>query len=243
MNKEEKRVVEKFFANFPVCHAIPRANEALAIRTVKLLPPILDLGCGDGRFALFTFGRTKIEVGLDKDSKEATKAKKTGTYKKAVVGDAANIPLANESFASVIANSVLEHVKNLDKALTEVARILQKSGLFVLTVPTPLVSRYQFWAKFIPGYTWFKKRLWRHINYFGKGQWQKKLKKAGFKLVSVRKTNSKSALSWADVFFPLWMIGPIKQVLPFLERRKVFGFDKEGATLLIVAKKNEASQN
>jgi len=230
-------VIEKFFAHFSVCHAIPRTNEALAIKTVKLALPILDLGCGDGQFALFTFGRKKIEAGLDKKGRKTAKAVESGAYKKVVVADAANMPFEDKSFASVVSNSVLEHVENLNKVLKEAARILRKRGLLVLTVPTPLVSRYQFWAKFIPGYAEFKRRLWRHINYFGEREWRRRLKKANFEVVLVKRTNSKSAIFWADVFFPLWPIGPLKQVVSFLEKRKVFGFDKKGATLLIVAKK------
>lgn len=237
MKSQEKKIVEKFFTHFPPAHAIPRANEALAIRTVKLVPPILDLGCGDGKFALFTFGRRKIEVGLDQNKKEVAKAQKLGVYKKVVVGDAAQMPFADGSFATVLANSVLEHVENLDGVLAEVARVLAKTGLFVLTVPTPLVSQYQFWSRFIPGWAEFKKRLWRHINYFGEGEWRKKLEEAGFRLVLVEKTNSKAAITWADTLFPLFLMGPLKPLIPFLEKRKVFGLNPEGATLLIVAEK------
>lgn len=236
MNKEERKVVEKFFAHFHVSHAIPRANEALAMRTVKLTPPILDLGCGDGKFALFAFGRKQIEVGLDKDKNEATKAEKSGAYKKVVVANGVDMPFEEESFSSVFANSVLEHVTNLDKVLTEIARVLHQGGIFTFTVPTPLVSDYQFW-RFIPGYVEFKKRLWQHTNYFGEKEWQKRLEKVGFKIVLVKRTNSKSAISSADLFLPLVLIGPLRWTISFLEKRKVFGFDKEGATLLIVARK------
>jgi len=236
MKKEEQKIVGKFFAYFPVSHAIPRANEALAVKTVKLPSPVLDLGCGDGRFALFTFGPKKIEVGLDKDKKGVTKAERSGVYKKVVVADAVKMPFRGGSFASVVANSVLEHLENLDKALVEIARVLKKGGFLVLTVPTPLVSDYQFW-RFIPGYAEFKRKFWRHINYFGKKEWQKRLEKAGFKLISVRRTNSKSAIAMADLFFPLVPIGPLKKAISFLEKRKVFGFSKDGATLLMVAEK------
>jgi len=237
MKKEEKTLISNFFTHFPPSHAIPRANEALVIRRVKLTAPVLDLGCGDGKFALFTFGRQQIEVGLDWNEKEVAKAEKIGAYKKFVVADASKMPFADGSFGSVFSNSVLEHIVNLNQALIEVARVLRKGGVFALTVPTPLVSDYQFWAKFIPGYTEFKRRLWQHINYFEKREWQERLEKAGFKIVLVKRTNSKSAISWADIFFPLAPIGPLKQVLPFLEKRKVFGFSKKGATLLIVAEK------
>lgn len=231
-------MIEKFFARLPVSHAIPRANEALAIKTVRLTPPVLDLGCGDGEFALLTFGRKKIDVGLDKNEKELTKARKAGVYKDVINADASKMPFNNNSFRSVIANSTLEHVADLDKILVGIMRILKKGGILVLTVPTPLVSDYQFWARFIPRYAWFKRKLWQHINYFEEGEWRRRLKKAGLKVDLVKRTNSQTAISWADIFFPLWFVGPLKQVVTFLEKRKVFGFNKQGATFLIVAKKS-----
>jgi len=237
MTKEERKMIKKFFAYLPISHAIPRANEALAIKTVRLTPPVLDLGCGDGKFALLAFGRKKIDVGLDKGRREIIKARKAGVYKDVVNADAVKMPFENNSFRSVITNSALEHIEDLGQVLGEIARILKKGGILVLTVPTPLVSDYQFWARFIPGYAEFKRKLWRHINYFEEGEWRQQLKKAGFKTDLIKRTNSQSAIIWADIFFPLWFVGPMKPVVSFLEKREVFGFDKKGATLLIVAKK------
>jgi len=241
MKKKDREIIEKFFAYFSPCHAIPRANEALAIKTIPLKSPILDLGCGDGRFALFTFGENKIEVGLDCSSGELEKARKSKAYQKLVLANASNMPFADESFSSVIANSVLEHVEELDKVLAEVFRILKKEGIFVLTVPTPKVSFYQFWSGFIPGYAEFKRKFWRHINYFEEEEWQKRLRGVGFKTILIKRTNSKNAVMWADIFFPLALIGSLKWVVPFLleEKRRIFGFAENGATLVIVAKKTK----
>lgn len=237
MKKEEIKVIKKFLAHFPVYHAIPRANEALVIRKIKFLPPVLDLGCGDGKFALFTFGQKKIEVGLDQNKKEINKAKKSQVYQKVVLAEADKMPFADENFGSVISNSVIEHVVNLDQVLKEAARVLKKRGFFVLTVPTPLLSEYQFWSRFIPGYAEFKRKLWRHINYFGEKEWRRQLTKAGFKVVEVKKTNSKPAILWADLFFPFLFLGPLENLFLFLKKRRVFGFNKKGATLVVIAKK------
>lgn len=237
MKNQEKKLIENFFATFPPTHAIPRTNEALGMKTVRLTPPILDLGCGDGKFALLTFGPKKITVGLDTQPEKIAQAQKSQAYLKTVVAPGEKMPFKDREFATVLANSVLEHVDDLERILREVARILRPGGTLALTVPTPLVSKYQFWSKFIPGWAKFKEKLWRHLNYFGERQWRKKLEKAGFKLARVEKTNSKQALFWADIFFPFFALGSIKKVVPFLEKRKVFGQSSDGATLLIVAKK------
>lgn len=237
MVKKDQDLIEKFFSIFPVCHAIPRINEALVIKTIKLIPPVLDLGCGDGKFALLAFGKKEIDVGLDQDRKALEKAEKSGAYKKVVYANAEKMPFEKKIFYTVIANSVLEHVTNLDLVLREIHRVLNRGGILILTVPTPLVCHYLFFSKFIPFYAFFKRKIWRHINYFGERQWLRKLKNSGFKVESIRKTNSKNAILWADIFFPLTIFGPIKWVINFLEKRKIFGENKNGATLVITAKK------
>jgi SAM-dependent methyltransferase len=46
-----------------------------------------------------------------------------------------DIPMADESFDVIMANHILEHVDNLDKALSEVYRVLKKGGCAILISP------------------------------------------------------------------------------------------------------------
>lgn len=239
MNKAEQIIVNKFFQSFAPTHAIVRVNEALFFKRLKLKPPILDLGCGDGKFALLTFGQKRIDMGLDVDRKQLNKAMKIKSYKKVMVSNASQIPFGKGSFNSIISNSVLEHVENLDNVLKESYRVLGKKGELAITVPTPVISQYFFWSKFIPGWAAFKNRLWKHVNFFDEPVWRNKLKKAGFTIVKIEKTNSKKAIFWADVLFFLFPIGSLAVFMPFLQKKKVFGLDKYGGTLLILAQKNE----
>ncbi|MBP9069683.1 MAG: class I SAM-dependent methyltransferase [Bacteroidia bacterium] len=48
-----------------------------------------------------------------------------------VVGDAQNLPFANESFDLAYMNAVLEHVPDPGKAFAQVARVLKKDGVFI----------------------------------------------------------------------------------------------------------------
>lgn len=45
--------------------------------------------------------------------------------------DVMNIPYEDESFDMVIANSMLYHVANLSKAISEVKRVLKTGGIFL----------------------------------------------------------------------------------------------------------------
>jgi SAM-dependent methyltransferase len=63
-----------------------------------------------------------------------------------IVGDIYKIPLQDNSFNSVICSSVLEHVKDLHKAVKEIYRILNPKGVVFVMVP----STYPYHAR--PGH-------------------------------------------------------------------------------------------
>lgn len=56
-------------------------------------------------------------------------------YKPDILGDAENIPCEDEKYDCAICFELLEHVKNPDKVLKEISRILKTNGLFFLSMP------------------------------------------------------------------------------------------------------------
>lgn len=52
-----------------------------------------------------------------------------------IVGDAENLPFKSQSFESVVCTQVFEHLKNPQKAADEIARVLKKGGVCLLSVP------------------------------------------------------------------------------------------------------------
>lgn len=52
-----------------------------------------------------------------------------------IIGDAEILPLADETFDSVVYTQVLEHLPNPSKAIKEFYRILKKPGYALITVP------------------------------------------------------------------------------------------------------------
>jgi len=98
---------------------------------------ILELGCGSA--ALWTKNRerisstwhltlTDLSPGMVREAKEATKGI-DATFNYEVV-DAQTIPFEDASFDVVIANHMLYHVPKLDKAISEVRRVLKPGGHF-----------------------------------------------------------------------------------------------------------------
>lgn len=234
--KTDNTIIDQFLATFAPAHAIPRINEALEIRKLPFISPILDFGCGDGRYAKILFEKNKVDVGLDPNPAEIKKAVFNKVYQVVATEYGNQMSFPSGKFKTVLANSVMEHIVNLDEVLAEINRVMVKNGKFVLTVPTPLVSKYLLF-NFIPGYAKFKEKLWRHYNYFGEEKWRERLTKAGFKIEQITKTNSKKAIMVADLFFPLFPLGPLPFFADTLKKMNIFGNDNRGATLVIVAVK------
>lgn len=120
--------------NPPMC--LWRAWELAAYRRHRLIEPVLDIGCGDGRFFRQVFPGIGQVVGVDHDSETAAAARKSGAYQAVHVAPADRIPLADESFASAFANCSLEHMDNLPGVLREIHRLLRPGGSFLFSVVT-----------------------------------------------------------------------------------------------------------
>ena len=99
----------------------------------------LDLGCGDGKLTgvILSWTGPRLLVGVDPDPFETGAAYKTGLYEAVHTAPGHAIPELDGSFDFVIANSVLEHIPDLEPVLREVGRLLRPGGTFLFTVPGP----------------------------------------------------------------------------------------------------------
>ncbi len=118
-----------------LAHTIWRAQELSLFRrhAARVAAPLVDFGCGDGSFAS-ALGLTPA-YGVDNDPEALAIAEGYGIYGGLVRATPAGIPLPDGAAASVLSNSVLEHVVDLDAVLAEVRRILAPGGAFLFTVP------------------------------------------------------------------------------------------------------------
>lgn len=140
---------------------------------------ILDLGCGEGEIAQEVFGK-QLEWGLDNDREMVKKAKQSGMYRQVILGDAAKIPLKSKTVDLVFANSVLEHIKDIDKVLAEVRRVLKPGGLFIATMPSDQLTGYLGWGRLYA--QWFNQK-YHHYHLYSLKEWKERLSQAGLKLV------------------------------------------------------------
>ena len=115
---------------------------------------ILDVGCGDGLFAKILFEKAtgQIDTGIDFDIVELEKAKKTGMYKRLVNCSITDMPLQDNCYDTIFSNSVLEHIPNLDRAISEIGRILKPEGKLIFTVPSQYLSEHLFFSALLKMY-------------------------------------------------------------------------------------------
>ncbi len=196
----------------PLSWAIIRNEECKLLSKRILNPPILEIGCGDGFVTQLAFGkRLKIDVGIDLDPKEISRAQKTNIYKRLEQVDILHNHYPNSSFNTVFANSVLEHIKDLDTTLSEIYRLLKKGGQFInaspITTYTELLFYYRVFSFLKLGY--LAKLYGKLINdvFFHRHlltpqEWRKKLEKVGFRVEILTTYLSPHAIALHDFFLP-----------------------------------------
>lgn len=199
-----------FLGLLPSFQAVFRAAEAQGLVSLedKWSEPVLDLGCGDGIFGSVFLGRGRKIVGFDLNQSALDQAIKRGIYASLIQGDARKLPFSDNTFASVLANSSLEHMTNLEQVLKEIQRVVRRGGRLVLSAPSEKREKYFLLGK---GENWF----FKHINCWSGKTWVEKLKNVGFSRVEYQYVGSRTTCLIGDLLLPLGLVG-------FMER-KIFG--------------------
>jgi SAM-dependent methyltransferase len=159
-----------------------RAAEIAALREQAYEEPVLDLGCGDGLITAQVL--TEVEIGLDPDCDALQRAARFGIYRQLVPEPAASAPVPAGSIATIISNSVLEHIPDLDYSLAAAHRILRPGGRLIFTAPA---EAFNDWLA-IPqsSYIAWRNKHFVHLNIWSLVEWKQHLIRAGFEVEQVR---------------------------------------------------------
>lgn len=177
-----------------------RTLETECIRRVmkgrKIKSPSLDLGCGDGKITNYLFGKT-FTYGLDNDEiGDVMMARKNKIYKKILIENATKISLKNNSVNFIFSNSVLEHIPDLENVLSEASRILNKSGYFLMSVPTDGFKKNLYFSN--PIYSYFRNKMLNHYHLYNLKKWTSILNKYNLEVVKYEYCISKDQLRHWD---------------------------------------------
>lgn len=173
--------------------AILRSVECKFMGRIPRVPPVLDIGCGDGHFASVAYD-TPLDVGIDvmrRDLREAAK-RRPSPYKHVMFANAITLPFADEAFSTVVSNCVIEHIPDLDATLREISRVLRPGGTFATTLPSEHYPEYLFGAtalrnlglpRLARAYGDFFNTISHHFHVYPPSVWKERLAAVRLQLV------------------------------------------------------------
>jgi SAM-dependent methyltransferase len=174
--------------DLPAFRALLRAVEARFYQ--DLLPleePVLDVGCGDGHFASVAFPRP-LDTGIDPAAAVLHEARERGAYSLLAQAMGNALPYARGAFATVVSNSVLEHIPDVELVLLEISRVLRPGGRFIFCVPGDRFSELLLFTQLFrqlrieglaAAYERYFNRISRHHHCDGPDVWADRLARAG----------------------------------------------------------------
>lgn len=187
----EDDILWRHVRDLPAFRALLRATEGKLYQ--DLLPldePVLDVGCGDGHFAAAALGGTTrpLAAGIDPSRDILREAARRGAYQLLAQASGDRLPFADSSFATVVSNSVLEHIPDVEPVLAEIARVLRPSGKLIFCVPSDHFTELLFFPQVLRSlriesiahaYQVYFNHIARHYHCDGPLTWQERLAHAG----------------------------------------------------------------
>jgi len=102
---------------------------------------LVDLGCGKGVLIKEINSKLKVKksnlFGVDQSKVTVNKLNKEG-FRNVSRSYVEKLPFSDEQFDIVILAEVIEHLRNRDKSILEIKRILKKKGLLIISFPNYL---------------------------------------------------------------------------------------------------------
>ncbi|HEX2322757.1 MAG TPA: class I SAM-dependent methyltransferase [Streptosporangiaceae bacterium] len=122
---------------------IDRAHEKINLPVLwEMLPPpgarTLDLACGEGRLSRLLKARQHQVVGVDASPTMVRLAADDPDAALVLLGDATELPFADNAFDLVVAYMCLHDIDDMPQAFRELARVLAPDGRTCLAIPHPI---------------------------------------------------------------------------------------------------------
>lgn len=204
-------------SELPYFRGFLRSIEGKYFRELQIENPVLDLGCGDGHFSARTFSIKQMQ-GIDPSFKSLLSAKIYNFYSGMICTEGNHLPYKDNSYKTIISNSVLEHIPDVDSVIFEAARVLRPGGKFIITVPnsnfTNNLSIALFFDRlgiksFANVYRKFFNWISRHYHPDTTEQWLERIKKQDLKIRdqwNYFPPASLRILEWGHYFgLPFWL--------------------------------------
>lgn len=154
-----------------------RAAELQVLRRCRFQAPVLEIGCGSGRFTKLLMAH--VDWGIDLNPREvALCTRRNGMYGRVACMDARSLEFADGAFATVFANCVIEHIPDLPRVLAECRRVLRPGGTLIATVPLVEMNRHLLLES--AWYARMRAAQLQHRHILAESEWVAALSRAGF---------------------------------------------------------------
>ena len=141
-----------------------RSSTVIGLLNAKIGETILDVGCGNARDIKQIVGSGATVVGVDLSHEMINEAMREFTEAESVnvqleIGDVTMLRFPAESFDKILCSEVIEHVPDLERAISEMYRVLKPGGYLVVSSPNRHswygFDRFVIWSKIL-------RRKWDH---------------------------------------------------------------------------------
>lgn len=147
---------------------------------------VLDVGCGDGGFALELHKKGAQAVAVDPDWEMIQAAKRRFLDGRADIALAAaageRLPFADGSFDVVVAKTVLCFAEDAAAFVAEMARVLRPDGCLVIGE----LGKWSWWAAERRLRGWLGSPLWRRAHFWTPGELRRLASSAGLTVGQLR---------------------------------------------------------
>ena len=165
---------------------------------------LLDVGCGDGDLALELAKRGAIVTGLDANPAMLTAARRRtealGTPLCFIEGNAERLPLEKATFDFVVAVTLLCFVRDAERAVTEMARVLKPGGRLMIGE----LGRWNLWAAQRRIRGWMGNPTWRAATFHTARELRGLAITAGLDVTEIR-----GAIHYPPCGIPAKLLAPI----------------------------------
>jgi len=128
---------------------------------------LLDIGCGPGIHMKKYIERGAEGFGIDISSKMIALAKEHCPDADFKTGSIYNLEFDDSYFDILTASFVLDHVKDIEKAVKEMKRVLKQNGLCICSIPHPITNMFRGKGN-TPSHSYFDKTT-LYLNITGTG--------------------------------------------------------------------------
>jgi SAM-dependent methyltransferase len=135
-DEDIERWIYAYLSHAPLSLTLREINRLIAIETMASgIGPVLDVGCGDGFWWTLRDHDRREVYGVDISAREIAQAK--ARINAALTDVSAHQAFPGTTFAEIIGNCSLEHIPDIDAALSNLRASAAPNARLLMFVPTP----------------------------------------------------------------------------------------------------------